>query len=89
MKQCGCNITGAPIVVKDNASGLRVYDLTSPGPPVLRSLGIADVASRHPLDFNITHQNLVSTYTLKQLLDIVTYLKSPETPVNIRLEELF
>ncbi len=65
------------IVADEKASALRLYDLTSPGPPVLRSFSVADIAQRRAVAGDIVHENFASTYTLKQLLDIVSYLKTP------------
>ena len=66
------------ILIEENASRVRVYDLTSPGPPVLRSLNTAEIVSRHFLDTDIAHDSFATTYTDKQLNDIAAYLKSPQ-----------
>ncbi len=76
------------IMAQENASGVRVYDLSSPGPPVLRSLNLADIASRHTSDRGVVH-DMTLTCTMRQLLDLVTFLKSPETAAVVRLDDLF
>jgi putative heme-binding domain-containing protein len=77
------------VLVEENASGLRLYDLTSAGPPVARTINLADIAQRRSVEADIAHENFAGTYTVRQLLDIVTYLKSAETPAKVRLEDLF
>jgi putative heme-binding domain-containing protein len=64
------------ILVDESASRLRLYDLTSPGPPVLRTFSPPDIAQRRAATGDFVHENFAGAYTLRQLLDIVTYLKS-------------
>jgi putative heme-binding domain-containing protein len=73
------------VLAEENASGLRVYDLTSPGPPVARTISLVDIAQRRSLDTNTAHDSFAATYTIKQLLDILTYLKSS----HVKLEDVF
>jgi putative heme-binding domain-containing protein len=74
------------ILAGEKASGLRVYDLTSPGPPVLRSFDVADVAARRSIGLDIAHENFAAAYTVKQWLDIVSYVKAP---AQVSLGDLF
>ena len=73
------------ILADENTSRLRLYDLTSPGPPVLRSFNVADIVQRRTAA-DMVHDNFAGAYTVKQLLDIVSYLK---TPAQVSLGELF
>jgi hypothetical protein len=72
--------------IEENASGLRL--LTSAGPPVARTIRSSDVAQRRSLEGDVVYDNFAGVYTVKQLLDVVTFLKSAEAPAKVRLEDL-
>jgi putative heme-binding domain-containing protein len=69
---------------------LRLYD-TSSVPPVLRSLPKAAVAARNDVDAPAMPSDYASRYSLKQLLDLVAFVKSsdPASPAGVTLKDLF
>ncbi|HEY3838682.1 MAG TPA: c-type cytochrome [Bryobacteraceae bacterium] len=73
------------VIAAENAAGVRVYDLTSSGPPVARTLSPGDFAGRRRIEANIVHEHVADGYTIQQLLDLVSYLKS----TTVRLEDVF
>lgn len=77
------------IVLAASPSRLRIYDLSGDGPPVLRSLDVNDIQSRHPIPMVSLHGKIAETYTIEQLLDLVTFLKSSNGPAEVRLSDLF
>jgi putative heme-binding domain-containing protein len=77
------------IVLDSTPSRLRIYDLTGDGPPVLRSFDPSAIQSRQPIQMDSPHAKIAETYTLAQLLDLVTFLKSSAGPAEVRLSDLF
>jgi putative heme-binding domain-containing protein len=77
------------IVLDANTSRLRIYDLSGDGPPVLRSLDVNDIQSRRPIPMENVHDKTAETYTVEQLLDLVTFLKSAIGPAEVRLSDIF
>jgi len=69
---------------------LRLYD-TSSVPPVLRSLLKASVAAVAPADAPAMPRDYASRYSLKQLLDVVAFVKSqdPAARAGVTLDDLF
>jgi putative heme-binding domain-containing protein len=83
----GDKITG---VRKDEDSdSIRVYDVTEL-PAVLRTVQRSDIADLKIASESIMPKTYATIYTVKQLLDIVTFLKSLDAPSKpIGLSELF
>ena len=77
------------VIAEEKGSRLRVYDLTSPGPPVARTFDAAQVAQRRSLDPNLAHDRFAETYTVRQLLDIIAYLKSVAGAGKVQIQDLF
>ena len=63
---------------------IRLYD-TSTLPPVSRAFLKSEVAKTERLNTSAMHADYASKYSLKQLLDLVSFLKSS----NVSLKELF
>jgi putative heme-binding domain-containing protein len=70
---------------EEDAESIRVYDVTEL-PAVLRTVQKADVAKVETSNESVMPKDYASTYSLKQLLDLVTFLKSsqPESPVTLK-----
>jgi len=68
----------------ENETTIRLYD-TSTLPPVSRAFLKSDVAKTERLNTSAMHADYASKYSLKQLLDLVSFLKSS----NVSLKELF
>lgn len=60
---------------EDDGESVRVYDTTEL-PPVLRTIQKSDIARLDKLQESVMPGDYAARYTLKQLLDIVTFLKS-------------
>jgi putative heme-binding domain-containing protein len=68
----------------ENETTIRLYD-TSTLPPVSRAFPKSDVAKSERLNTSAMPAEYASKYSLKQLLDLVSFLKSS----NVSLKELF
>jgi putative heme-binding domain-containing protein len=68
----------------ENETTIRIYD-TSTLPPVSRAFPKSDVAKTERLNTSAMPADYASKYSLKQLLDLVSFLKSS----NVSLKELF
>jgi putative heme-binding domain-containing protein len=68
----------------ENETMIRLYD-TSTLPPVSRAFLKSDVAKTERLNTSAMPADYASKYSLKQLLDLVSFLKSS----NVSLKELF
>jgi len=68
----------------ENETTIRLYD-TSTLPPVSRAFPKSDVAKTERLNTSAMPANYASKYSLKQLLDLVSFLKSS----NVSLKDLF
>jgi putative heme-binding domain-containing protein len=68
----------------ENETTIRLYD-TSTLPPVSRAFPKSDVAKTERLNTSAMPADYASKYSLKQLLDLVSFLKSS----NVSLKELF
>jgi putative heme-binding domain-containing protein len=68
----------------ENETTIRLYD-TSTLPPVSRAFLKSDVAKTDRLNTSAMPADYASKYSLKQLLDLVSFLKSS----NVSLKELF
>jgi hypothetical protein len=72
---------------EEDAESLRVYDATDL-PVVLRTVQKADVARVEYSSESVMPKDYPSVYTMKQLLDLVTYLKSSESKSTVTLKDL-
>ena len=72
----------------EDAESLRVYDATEL-PAVLRTIQKADVAKIEYSSDSVMPKDYASKYTIKQLLDLVTYLKSSQSKSTVTLKDLF
>jgi putative heme-binding domain-containing protein len=68
----------------ENETTIRLYD-TSTLPPVSRAFLKSDVAKTERLNTSVMPADYASKYSLKQLLDLVSFLKSS----NVSFKELF
>ena len=73
---------------EEDAESLRVYDTTEL-PAVLRTVQKTDVAKIVYANESVMPKNYASAYTLKQLLDLVTFLKSSRSKTAVTLRDLF
>lgn len=69
---------------------LRLYD-TSSFPPVSRAFLKAEIAKTEKVKSSPMPHNFAAKYTLQQLLDLISFLKTTEagTPASVALKELF
>jgi putative heme-binding domain-containing protein len=74
----------------ETPDAIRLYD-TSSVPPVLRSLLKTSVAAVNGADVPAMPSNYASRYSLKQLLDLVAFVKSmdPTSRAGVTLKDLF
>jgi putative heme-binding domain-containing protein len=68
---------------EEDDESIRVYDTTEL-PAVLRTVQKADVAKLEAATESIMPKDYASAYTLKQLLDLVTFLKASESRVTLK-----
>ena len=75
--------------VGESTRRMKVYDVGS-SPPVLRAIKKEDIASTRPLQRSAMPSDYGERYTLKQLLDLVSYLKTKtgKTPVAVTVEDI-
>jgi putative heme-binding domain-containing protein len=73
----------------ETADAVHFYD-TSSLPPILRTIPKADIAETEPHDSAVMPSDYASRLTLQQLLDIVSFLKSPAggPRVSVALSEV-
>ena len=72
---------------EEDSESIRVYDTTEL-PAVLRTVQKTNVAKVEYANESVMPQDYASAYTLKQLLDIVTFLKSSESKSTVTLKDL-
>lgn len=74
----------------ENAEQIRLYDLASL-PPVSRNFLKTEIARQEKLGSAACPGGYAEKYTVKQLLDLVTFLKSADlkTPASVSLADLF
>lgn len=66
------------------ATAVRVYDVGSQ-PPVLRRLSLDQIESIEPASRSAMPDRLAERYTLRELLDIVSFVKSSGAPAPVRV----
>ena len=74
--------------VSESATRVKVYDVSS-SPPVLRSIKKDHVDSVWASHRSAMPDIYGEHYTLKQLLDIISFLKSSSMPAHVALSDLF
>ena len=80
----------AGILRDENETELRVFD-TSSIPPISRNYLRAEIAEVRKLETSGCPGNYAARFTLKQLLDLVAFLKTndPSKPAVVGLQDLF
>lgn len=73
---------------EEDTDSIRVYDTTEL-PAVLRTVQKTDVVRVESVDESAMPKDYASIYTIKQLLDLVTFLKSSESKSPVTLKDLF
>ena len=73
---------------EEDAESIRVYD-TAELPAVLRTVQKADIARVEAANRSVMPSDYASSYTIKQLLDLVTFLKASESKSSVTLTDLF
>jgi len=73
---------------EEDAESFRVYD-TAELPAVLRTVQKENVSKVEYTNESVMPKDYASTYTMKQLLDLVTYLKSSQSKTSLTLKDLF
>ena len=82
----GDKITG--IKKEEDAESLKVFDTTEL-PAVLRTVQKENISKIEYVKESVMPADYASSYTIKQLLDIVTFLKSSQTKARVTLKDLF
>jgi putative heme-binding domain-containing protein len=72
---------------EEDAESIRVYDTTEL-PAVLRTIQKTDVVKVESANESVMPKDYASIYTMKQLLDLVTFLKSAESKSPVVLKDL-
>jgi putative heme-binding domain-containing protein len=72
---------------EEDGESIRVYD-TAELPAVLRTIPKTDVVKVENENESVMPKDYASIYTMKQLLDLVTFLKSAESKSPIMLKDL-
>lgn len=79
----------AGVKKEEDAESLRIYDTTEL-PAVLRTVQKTDVAKVEYANESVMPKDYASLYTMKQLLDLLTFLKSsPQSRSSVTLKDLF
>jgi putative heme-binding domain-containing protein len=73
---------------EEDEEAIKIYD-TSTLPPVSRTFQKANIAKIEQTNSSIMPADYASRYTLKQLLDLIAYLKSNTQAANVSLKDLF
>lgn len=73
---------------EEDAESLRVYDTTEL-PAVLRTVQKTDVAKVEYANESVMPKDYASAYTMKQLLDLVAFLRSSNSKSTVTLKDLF
>jgi mono/diheme cytochrome c family protein len=74
----------------EDQTNLRLYDL-SQSPPISRGLLKTEIARTEKLNTLACPGNYAEKFTFKQLLDLISFLKSadPDNPASVSLKDLF
>ncbi len=60
----------------ETRDSLKLYDLSSPGPPVLRTIGLGSIRKMEPCSSLNPHQDTSRTYSTEELLSIAAFLQA-------------
>jgi len=82
----GDRITG--IKKEEDAESLRIFDATEL-PAVLRTVQKENISKIEYSGGPVMPTDYASSYTVKQLLDLVTFLKSSQSTSRVMLKDLF
>jgi len=82
----GDRITG--VKKEEDAESIKVYDTTEL-PAVLRTVQKENISRIEYVKDSVMPTDYASSYTIKQLLDIVTFLKFSQTKSRVMLKDLF
>jgi len=77
----------AGIKKEEDAESIRIYDTTEL-PAVLRTIQKGEVVKVESGSESVMPKDYASIYTMKQLLDLVTFLKSSELKSPVMLKDL-
>ena len=73
---------------EEDQESLRVYD-TVELPAVLRTVQKADISTIESTNESVMPKDYASIYTVKQLLDIIAFIKSAQSKPQVTLKDLF
>jgi len=68
---------------EEDGDSIRVYDTTEL-PAVLRTVRKAEVVKRDTSNEPVMPKDYAAIYSMKQLLDLITFLKAPKTTVTLK-----
>jgi putative heme-binding domain-containing protein len=71
---------------EEDSESVRLYDIAEL-PAVLRTVQKSDISKSETVDWPV-HKDNASLYTIKQLLDLVTFLKSSESKSSVTLADI-
>jgi putative heme-binding domain-containing protein len=72
---------------EEDAESIRLYETTGL-PAVLRTIQKTDVVRAESANESVMPKDYASIYTMKQLLDLVTFMKSPDSKSPVLLKDL-
>jgi len=72
---------------EEDAESIRIFD-TAELPAVLRTIQKSEIVSVESVNESVMPKDYASIYTMKQLLDLVTFLKSAESKSPVVLKDL-
>lgn len=75
------------IKTEEDGESIRFYDTTDL-PAVLRTIQKTDIVQLESANESVMPKDYASLYTMKQFLDLVTFLKSPDSNSPVRLRDL-
>jgi putative heme-binding domain-containing protein len=76
------------IKTEESSSQLKIYDMDSL-PPVLRTLSKDQIQAQEAQNRSAMPQKYGEMFTVKQLLDIIAFIRQGDDSSRVRLEELF
>ena len=76
------------IKMEESSSQLKIYDMDSL-PPVLRTLSKDQIQAQEAQDRSAMPEKYGEMFTVKQLLDIIAFIRQGDDSSRVRLEELF
>jgi putative heme-binding domain-containing protein len=76
------------IKMEESSSQLKIYDMDSL-PPVLRTLSKDQIQAQEAQDRSAMPEKYGEMFTVKQLLDIIAFIRQGDSSSQVRLEDLF